>query len=395
MEIPSRVYDDNSDIFYNNKYLDVLKEKDYVLPVKKVKYEINIKFEKVKKDEKENVTIDDKIRYIENTKIKNYYVKHFRQKLSINRYLKMDKSTIYDNKTTAINYVIKKYAKLDYNNKKILFIDSIIAYVNVTKYISHKNTLMPSLAYNIFRNSSNCDIYSILSHDVTDKYAPQIRNGNGNTYNFVNHNNNGNLLKYFNSIFDKIKSIKFDIIICELGINLKYQNSINFKKNNFYLLILHMINKISKQNSIFLYIPLMIDTMNYSNLAIGNSYDETLIIKPKYFGLMYSQSFILYKKFKNKPNNFFVQLTNIVKKIISDKYNVHEYCVVKSNVTNVKNFLENIKKKRYRRFIILSKIIKYLVDDKYSALKKIIMRTIKVKQLAHANNNKNKKYIII
>jgi hypothetical protein len=390
MEPEGIIYDEDGDIFHNNKYLDILKVKDYVLDITDLdaKIDINVVFKKKDKTFKLD-TWEKKGDYVENTKIKNSLMGKLNSKLMVNRYLKPINAPPRE---ISANYIVQQYSDQQLNNKNI-FVMSMLSEFIPSKYIyfEEDNTIFSTFSSYLYNNSNNNNIYCWIKRSNNKKYKENIKNIKNNYY-LLNNNNNGDILieNEFEILIDKIKDTKMDFIYIDFK---PLYDEYNMEIQNKYLIILlQILPMICMKNTQILFNCKIDDNMinNCINI-LKYSFNNVKIIHPKYLHITTKDKFILFDKFNGNTNYN-------VDKIISNKlffdinYYIESLNVVSDNKI-ILDFLNNLSKERYSQLSRYSKLIKYLYDEKYKQLGDIILSNLKIRQYAFANNQKHLKYL--
>lgn len=379
MEISGQIIDKTTDIFNNDKYLYIINEKEILVELDSVKnIKIKPQFKKIKKETYKLESNEDKIRYIENTQIKNYFVRQFRHLFSLNRYL--DK---YNNDLPSYNYIINKFYKND-NFKNILILDLEVDFTGNLKdrIITKNSTVFTPFLYDIYNNYKNVNIYTVFSFDK--KYKKTVKNKT-NTYTILSNNTDLLDKKNFNNIIKQIKNIKFDNIYIDYNIiSINYNNKYY---NNYFIILLYIILlSSSKKSNLFLKIINNIYNINKNNfIGLSYIYTNNYLLKPIFSNSIQSNFFVLYKNFINNKN-ILDELNKIIenKKIFNKKYYLENYFILNNiNEKKLNNFQNILYNRRLKKIIILSKLLKYFMDNKYKFLFNTIISRIKNIQKTH------------
>lgn len=358
------VYRTAQEIFTNNKYLDILKSKDYILKIKPdehtVKYTI---VDKPVENKKNDTQYDKLIKIINETSIIN--LAHTKKQFWKFKYLeqKICNKTCYTCSYTclSINYLLKKYMKCKLINKTILTIShtptTTSTYYLVEAYGSLFN---PNVLY-LFDNCKNCNIYCILNTDNDTYKQTIVHKNNNNTYHLLN----------YNKLDKKLNNIIFDNIIL-YGLHDKYIN-------NVLLTYLDIIASHSNENTRLLMkiehnmLNLLVSVLSiFNNIKIYNQRVDG-------FGM-----YICAYNFKQHS----IEHKNIIK--ILKHTTLNKYVDIQiSNPTYITKFIDKIITKSIDKYIILFNILDVYDTSEYN----IIMQTIHTKQKYYAQTKKYKKLL--
>ena len=376
MNSPFTAYSTAQEIFTNNKYLDILKSKDYILELKpeehKVTYTIIDKIEENKKIDK--TPYDKLINIINDTKIVN--LAHTKKLFWKYKYLekKICDKVCYSCSYTclSINYLLKKYMNCQLINKTILTIAHINT--NLTYYTSEAyNTLFnPNVLY-LFNTCKNCVFYCILNIDNNDKYKQTvIHKENNNVYHLLTYNTNGNILdkKTFDIVNERLKNINFDVVfIYELQ---------DLYINNIILTYLYIIIEHSSKTT-----QIIIKSQHsYINIFAGiMSSNAHMIIYNIHINYIDTIPFIyIYNIINHTPNNIIYQILS-TDKYVDIQYSKPEY---------ITKYFNKIFSKSAYKYNILHSIIDITDKNEYN----ILLQTIHTKQKYYAQKQKYLKYLM-
>ena len=209
------VYNTNADVFYNDKYLDVLKERDYVLELNQI-HTPDVIFDIIAKEaNKEHKThktltiVDEINKCVTLGRIISFA--NFKNSMSITKYMKRQAS--FDNLTISCNYVLQKYGKISANKKKILIIRD--REYGPNDLFLRYGTLIDGKSEYFFDNSIECEIYSVFPSQLSDKYEKMIMNAqNGNKYYMIVDNRREFSMddEFMTSLQHKLENKIFDIV---------------------------------------------------------------------------------------------------------------------------------------------------------------------------------------
>lgn len=399
MEPEGVVYDEKGDIFYNDKYLEILKVKDYVLDIDKKdvsKYEfldeiIFKKNEQIKLD-----THQKKESYIKNIKIKNLLIQLFNRLIVINKYLTFGGE---NQRVICINYIIKKFTNQRLINKNIYVLYFSSKYIE-HHHVNHKGTLIDPFSYTLYKNAKNNNIYNWITHDDKIKYKSSVTNINNNTnYYLVNNDISGDVIldNNFDLFKKKNKNIKFDFL--EIFFQPHYENYKNNLDNNYLIFSLYLIMMCANKGCQILFAGNINDNIVNNFIRILHKYfKKTLLIHPKYLHVTTNDQYILFDHFNG---NFDKKDIEKIKHITSNNkmfdMNLYLYKFIKTqDITLTKKvhaFLEKLSEKKTKILRIYYKLIPFLYDERYNKMTQIIMYNIKKKQIAYANNKSNIIYL--
>lgn len=389
MNIEGRVYDKGGDIFYNDKYLNVLKEKEYYTKIDDVVdkqiYKLDLKFEPIGEQTYKLETDMDRIKFIENVEIKNYMMYHFRKLLNINKYLLSD---LKDEWMLSYTYILKKYGKFKFTRKKILVLDMSMVYLwqDENHYIEKDGTLFIPSSLDLFENTTNNDIYALFFYKNKKKYN-KIAKNKKNTYHFINYDNDGNMMESFDKNFDRIKNMKFDLIISKFNPGSFVKKNKYFNTYFFLLMYIILSTTHTKSHIIIRMSMKLLSKVIYNIMTIiASHYKHKICVKPKYSSINNSVYFWHFTGLNKKSKITFT------KKIFNKNFYLKSIGVA-NKLTNVDKLFKKFTKDKIKRSLLLKQIAHYIYDEQYNTLKKIMLNYINIKQKAYCKLNKNNKYI--
>jgi hypothetical protein len=378
------VYDDMDEIFYNNKYLDILKSKDYVMELENEKIDIEFKIvdngtetkQKVEKSNKEKL-----FDVMNQTKIISYAnaKKDFWKFKYLIRRLCHDKCVKCSIECLSYNYMIKKYTKQKLDDSNILIILDIPGNWNFYT-VETKDMIFENYAYYLFNNLKNANIYMIICGKDMKKYKSKVVNKkNNNTCYLLTQGTDGSILnrKTFDMVVKKLDDIEIDtVFIDSINISNKLQNI------KTLITYIYIILYFSNRNTILLFELYLVQSINYELIILFNYfYNNVLLVKNKISDILFSNIHIICKNpLKNK--------IKFIKKLLESYIDI-QYT---KKVFKIYNFLDNLYNITYSKNLILVSII----DKKYEnpEMYNIIKQTIKIKQIHYAHKKKYKKYLL-
>lgn len=382
------VYDDMDEIFYNNKYLDILKEKNYVFKMDSEKIDIEFKIID-NNDIKHKSEITNKEKYLDVlNQIKIVGLANIKKDFWKFKYL--EKKLCYEQCITcsyrclSYNYIIKKYIKQKINDSNILVITDIPG--NWSYYtIEEQNMIFEKYAYYLYNNLTNSNIYMILCGKNMKTYKNKIiNNKNNNTFHLLTHDTDGNILnkKTFDTVLKNIDDIKYDYV---------FINSINkYDYIKLFMVYLYIILYASKHNTVLLSNFFEFDNIifNKISLLLNNHFSDIKVVRPKLEVYYTSILYIYCSHFRNNVDKLKILINNILdNKSIDILYSNDNKIIVKLN-----KFIDDI----YDNIYIYNRILLSIIDKKYEKpdLYNIIKHTIKIKQIICAEKKKYKKYLL-
>ena len=155
------VYNDKDEIFYNNKYLDILNVKDYVFKIDSEKIDIEFKLT-------ENNNINQKLEKTNNEKYLDVLnqikiISYSNVKKDFWKFKYLEKKLCYDKCVNcsivclSYNYIIKKYIKQKINESNILVVLDVPG--NWDYYtVDTQNMIFEKYAYYLYNNLKNSNI---------------------------------------------------------------------------------------------------------------------------------------------------------------------------------------------------------------------------------------------
>lgn len=395
MEPEGIVYDDEGDIFYNDKYLEILKVKDYVLDIDGAnmggEYLDKPVFKK-NHDKKKLETNVEKYDYV-NNRVKNRLIQFFNRNIVINKYLAFKDTKP---RTTCINYIIKKFTKKRLINKNIYFLYFITKFIKPARNIVD-GTLMEKTVQSIYKYGKNNNIYNWIIHSGKKKYARKVYNKKNNTnYELLNYDTSGDIMRDNNMklFIDRNKNIKFDFLY--ISLHPYYKEFGTSFENNYLMIILYFIIQNAKKGCQIIFNGQITKNIVHNFISIMSKYfKHTKIIHPKYLHITTYDQYILFDDFDGQFNS---NDTATIKNIIFNKQitnmNLYLHSFAKSNMVFVVNiFLEKLAKDKIKVMQKYMQLIPYLYNTKYDKLREIIMYNIKKKQISYANKPSNIKYL--
>ncbi len=379
------VYDENADLFYNDKYLEVLKEKDYVLKLKSISAE-DVKYEIVEKDakqERKKPTISDHID--RNNEIAQIIIfAHFKHMMSITKYMKPHPN--YDDMPISVNYILRKYCRIKQHKKNILVIHDAVFSAN--RFFERDGTLIDALSLYFLENATKCNIYSVFSHPLSKNYERIVTNdANGNTYHMVTNDNNGDILdrNIFSTIRDRLANNVFDVIYFRAFIvNMTY---------NKILAYMHIIARlIDKHTQILYYMNVNQFKNNHDKILniLLQMFGDVSMVKDKFLGASYPALYLMCSGFMNDS-----RICEPLERIV-DNGNIFEKNIRISNdvdIGDINHYIETIQKAMLRRSHILLQLVRYN-EPIYKKMFTIVVERINIKQRALAYRAKYAKYKI-
>lgn len=397
MEIQNVIYDDNTDIFYNDKYLEILKIKDFVFKYDKKMY---VKHEYLKEpifEKRKIISLDtekDKKIYLKDVKIKNALIREFSKLVTVNRYLKFENE---NERVICINYIIRKFTNQRLNNKNICVLYFATNFTSMG-YQKVDNILIDPDSHTLFNHSKNNNIYSWINHDGKTKYKSHIRNNStNNNYYLSNHDTHGDIMLGNNlKVFrERNSKIKFDFY--RISFNVCYQEFNCNVENNIILIILDLIRtNANKRAQIVFNGRLTNNIINNLVRILSPYFKKVLVLHPKYLHLTTDDVNILFDDYRGYMDKYDV---NNIKKLVSNK-NITKMTLTKfikkenSILENeINKFLEILYKYQKEKMKIYYKLIPFLYKEQYKTIKEIIEYNLKKKQIAFANEKSNTKYL--
>ena len=363
------------DVTYKRRYMDILKNKDFVIKIDKkqhnLSYKIEPSFALIKN--KQNDTIVTKVNSIVNN-ARILCLAHMKHNLSVIKYVEKKFCNIVCYRCSylclIINYILKKYAKCKLKNKTILTISHIS--INLTMHlVEDRGTIFTPEALYLFDHSKNCTIYGIINVDNNNnKYKQTIINKkNNNTYHFLTWNTNGNIMDIntFNTINNRILGIVFDCVIA--------YRIFDTYINNILIAYLHIMTRHSDDQTQLLcqFTPVSRD-MFLSIFAF--MYDSVRM----YITFIHADITIMHAT-NLKKNDHYKNIDMIYDVFSSDKYIDVQYNVP----TYIEQYYDAVYMNIYRYHDILVGILDLYHTDKYS----VVMKDIKKKQHYYAKKYKN------
>jgi hypothetical protein len=390
MDIEEQVFDPNADIFYNNKYLEVLERKDIVMdlekPPKDVKFDIQFDESAVGEYKPRKLETEyDKKNYLEN-QIKNTLIRYYRIDLFKYKYLFKGND---NGMALSFNYITRKYGKTRIKNKTIFILDVSINYAAI-KLHEYENCLFSDFSYDIFMNAIGCTIYALIFHKNNKSYVPSLKNeSNGNIYHLINYDNNGNIIvkdNYF-IIYDRLKNIRAELIF-----------------GSFHLMYYEFINKNELSNNLFvLYMYIMLKCSDIGSQLIMYVFKPTSCMKNIIQSLtsIYTKSRLVCPK-TVAPYITFIHLQKLAKNILFDEIEKHIknstiflkplVSLFGTNYEQLTTFKNNITTHELRTIKYQARLLYYLFDKNFANLSRIIKKNIEIQQKNAARKYKYIKY---
>lgn len=318
----------NLNIFYDDVYKKLLFPKIHKLKIKKIpnelityKYEDNFITKDFNYQSKKNEE-----KYVPLNVIKYYGYKDILMKFEIfNKYYKDINNAKLCLSCFSNNYFIKKYTGTS-ENKNILLIKNY----NQTKIgnnadiINHNNNIFSQEGYYLFKNAKNCNIYEIIDINNNNTYDKEIiEQTKNNRHHLVTHNTDGNIYnkKTMNEVINRLKNIKFDIIIhC-----IEYRNYMLYVDNiNILLINMYITSRLCDIATIvyYAYYKILADTQSYDHIqsiiVFKNLFNSILLFNTIHYGV----TLVLKLTKIDKKSKLYKELENIVNNIISGKKTV-------------------------------------------------------------------------
>ena len=383
MDIEEQVFDPDADIFYNNKYLEVLNRKDIVMdlekPPKDVKFDIQ--FDESAVGEYKPIrlnTVKAKIDHLD-MQMKNALFRYYRIDLFKYKYLLRGND---NGLSLSFNYITRKFGKTRINNKKIFILHATINFAIISDLIEHENCLFTEFGYDIFMRAKDCTIYALIFNKNNKSYVPTLKNKlNNNTYHLINYDNDGNIIVKDNYIinYDRLKDIKVDLIYGLLNMAFSEYIYENKFKNNLFMICLYTILKCSDINSqliIFAYQPT--DMMKNAMHLLTSAYTKGRLICPKTIAPYVI--FVHFQKFTGK--NLF---DKIIEKYIKDdvifsKPFVNSVGKIIDNYEPFVIFKNNISTHELRMIKDQTQLLRYMFNKQFDHLSRIIKKNIEIQQ---------------
>ncbi len=379
------VYDKDADIFYNDKYMDVLKEKDYVLELKAIPT-VDVKYDIVERDanpeRKKPTVVDDINKFIGHGQVVTYAI--FKREFSITKYMKQNPSD--DDMQLSVSYILQKHCRTKLHKKNILVIHDAVFSQN--RFFEHDGTLIDILSQYFLEHATKCNIYSIFPHPLSKKYKYDVTNDtNGNKYYMVNHDNSGNVVDYsvFSKMCDRLANTVFDVVYFRAyNINAVF---------NVTLAYFHIIMQHIDKNTLILFYNNITHIHNDHGKIIHimrQVFEKVTLIKDKFLGVSYPTLYSVFTGFvpdnrissplKNMVDsrNIFEKNIKIPNKVIMEEYEV--------------NYIDVILNKMRDRAKMLS-VLAHYYEPMYNSLRKMIKNRINARQRALASKRKFAKYI--
>ena len=402
------VYDDNTDIFYNDQYMDVVKDYDYVLELKPIRTKNVVIGQKstkshayrllsysdsyahhAKKDTDESDADKRKALLAQIANVdkisKVIALAHIKRNLSFWRYMVLDHTMFKSVMAITFNQLIKKYARVKVYGNNIL----IMRYGILEKtydIIESVGTLFDNYAYFLFHRCKKCNIYAVFNHDAKQEYAPSVTNAkNGNTYYLVNHDNTGDIMDadIFKTIVDRLKDVRFDITIIRPVYAISHVS-------NIIVLYTHILTLTSKENArMVCQIDTFADTSPWFNMMIP-LYEKSTLVQSKFLGKSFHFVFLVCNKYHD-----YVSHNVRINALINDVF-LNELVITndEADFTYVHYFIEKLLRKHLERITLTHKLMKYMSDVLYETLAPIIHMHLKTYQRGVVRQKRFAKYYL-
>ena len=379
------VYDNiDNDIYYADNYLDILKEKDYVLKLENEKVDLEFKIVDNDTETEQKVDKSSEEKYLDMVnQVK--VVSYSNAKFDFWKFKYLERMLCYDKycircsiACLSYNYMIKQYTKQKLDDSNIVIILDISGNWNYYT-VETKDMIFEKYAYYLFNNLKNANIYMIICGKDMKKYKSKVVNKkNNNTCYLLTQGTDGNILnrKTFDTVIKKMDDIEFDTVI------ITYINKKIYI--NLIIMYLYIIYHKKRVNITLFFWSVILNTYLYDICSLFiYMFGNIMVLQNKINGTLQGAVEFVCTHNNNNINK------KVIDSIISNK-NIE--LVYNKKLEKIEKFIDKLKNKS----IIKQNILLSIINKKYTnpTLYKTITETIRIKQIYYAQKKKYKKYLL-